>query len=134
VSNWNRFTQMIATKLEEKKASGGQGIRLLTGTVTSPTLAWQIDASVKQYPNVKWHQYEPINSDNERLGLAQAFGLNDRFDNPVYHFDKARIVVSLDSNFLMDLPGSVRYARDFVAARRVLPKQQNGKLSMNRLY
>ena len=133
VKNWTDFTKTIAVVLEEKKSSGGQGVRLLTGTVTSPTLAWQIDAFIKQYPNVKWHQYEPINSDNEKLGLAQAFGLkNGKFVDPVYHFENAKIVVSLDSNFLMELPGSVRYARDFAEARCVLPKQ--GKKTMNRLY
>src|SRR5581483_3603942 len=133
VSNWNRFTSALQLALQDKKASGGQGIRLLTGTITSPTLAWQIDQLLRQYPNIKWHQYEPVNCDSEKLGTAQAFGLTSgRFVNPVYHFDRAQIVVSLDSNFLMDLPGSVRYARDFVAARRVLPTQ--GKQTMSRLY
>jgi molybdopterin-containing oxidoreductase family iron-sulfur binding subunit len=133
VSNWNQFTKMIDALLADKKSSGGQGIRILTSTVTSPTLAAQMDAFIRAYPNVKWHQYEPINSDNEKLGMAQAFGLKDgEFVNPVYHFDKAKVIVSLDSNFLMDLPGSVRYARDFVNGRRVLPK--HGKRAMNRLY
>ena len=133
VSNWNQFTKTIQAVLDDKKSSGGQGIRLLTGTVTSPSLAAQIDSLIKQYPNVKWHQHEAINTDNEKLGLAQAFGLsNGKFVNPIYKFDAAKIVVSLDSNFLMDLPGSVRYARDFMNARRVLPKQ--GKHEMNRLY
>ncbi len=129
VSNWNGFTQTIQGDLLAKQSSGGQGVRLLTGTVTSPTLNAQIEDFLRRYPNAKWHQYEPINSDNEKLGLTAAFG---KAVQPIYHFDKAKVVVSLDSNFLTDLPGSVRYARDFVEGRRVLPRQ--GKHEMNRLY
>ena len=35
----------------------------------------------------------------------------------MFGLDRARIVVALDADFLDGLPGSVRYARDFVAAR-----------------
>src|SRR2546423_1591409 len=92
-----------------------------------------MDALLKQYRNLKWHQYEPVNNDNEKIGLQNAFGLDkDQFIQPVYHFDRAKVIVSLDCNFLMDLPGSVRYAKDFMNGRRVLPKQD--KREMNRLY
>ena len=39
VSNWNTFTRAIEEDLAAQKQGGGQGIRLLTGTITSPTLA-----------------------------------------------------------------------------------------------
>ena len=48
---------------------------------------------------------------------------------PVYHFDKAAIVVSLDADFLCG-PGSVRYQKDFAGARRVTDDRKD----MNRLY
>src|SRR5206468_4239693 len=44
VSNWNAFVRSITAELASRKSSGGQGIRILTGTVTSPTLAAQISA------------------------------------------------------------------------------------------
>src|SRR4051812_28902878 len=69
VSNWNTFTRTILAELEARKSSGGQGIRILTGTVTSPSLAAQINEFIRQYPNVRWHQYEPVNNDNEKVGL-----------------------------------------------------------------
>ena len=50
-----------------------------------------------------------------------------RFAETIYHFDKANVVLSLDSDFLMSGPGSVRYARDFMARRR-------NKTQTNRLY
>ena len=48
---------------------------------------------------------------------------------PVYHFDKASVVVSLDADFLCG-PGSVRYQKDFAGARRVTDERKD----MNRLY
>ena len=48
----------------------------------------------------------------------------------VYKFDQAKVIISLDDNFLADHPGSVRYARDFINGRRV----RRGKREMNRLY
>ena len=61
--------------------------------------------------------------------MQQAFG---KFVLPVYYFDKAKVIVSLDDNFLMDGPGSVRYARDFADGRRIRPSL--GQRSMSRLY
>jgi molybdopterin-containing oxidoreductase family iron-sulfur binding subunit len=47
-----------------------------------------------------------------------------------YHFDKADVVLSLDADFLLSMPGHVRYAREFTARRRT----QRGENKMNRLY
>ncbi|HZN67084.1 MAG TPA: 4Fe-4S dicluster domain-containing protein, partial [Tepidisphaeraceae bacterium] len=45
---------------------------------------------------------------------------------PIYAFDRAACIVSLDSNFLQDEPGSIRYARQFIDGRRV--RVPNGEL------
>ncbi|HSB29119.1 MAG TPA: 4Fe-4S dicluster domain-containing protein, partial [Pyrinomonadaceae bacterium] len=47
-----------------------------------------------------------------------------------YRFDLAERVLSLDSDFLSALPGSIRYAHDFMVKRRVVDE----KHEMNRLY
>ena len=39
--------------------------------------------------------------------------------NAVYHFGRAACVLSLDSNFLYEDPGSLRYARQFINGRRL---------------
>ncbi len=49
---------------------------------------------------------------------------------PIYHFDKADIVVALDADFLSCGPGSVRYSKDFARRRRLTEENT----SMNRLY
>ena len=108
-------------------AKQGAGLRFLTETVTSPTLAAQIEALRTEFPQAKWHQYEPVNRDNARAGAMMAFG---QPVNTIYDFSKAERILSLDSDFLACLPGSLRYARDFAAKRRIT----EGRKEMSRLY
>ncbi len=127
ISTWNAFLTAINDDLEAERLSGGAGLRILTETVTSPTLTNQLRQLLAKFPRAKWHQYEPVNRDNAQAGGRLAFGNNV---NTVYRFDNADVVLSLDADFLFAGPGNVRYARDFVGKRRV---RQN-KSEMNRLY
>jgi molybdopterin-containing oxidoreductase family iron-sulfur binding subunit len=127
ITTWADFLTVATRALAEQKTKKGAGLRLLTETVTSPTLASQIQQFLKDYPEAKWHQYEPGGRDEAREGTRVAFGetLETR-----YHFDKADVILALDANFLCDGPGAVRYARDFSTRR-------NGRIDvqqMNRLY
>ncbi|HEV2447532.1 MAG TPA: molybdopterin oxidoreductase, partial [Candidatus Sulfopaludibacter sp.] len=111
----------------QQKLKNGSGIRILTETITSPTMADQLRAILKLYPGAKWHQWEPAGPHSARAGAALAFGA------PVhtyYDLSKANVVVSLDSDFLASGSASLRYARQFAARRRV----QGGQTAMNRLY
>jgi molybdopterin-containing oxidoreductase family iron-sulfur binding subunit len=78
-------------------------------------------------PEARWHQYEPCGRDNVRAGAKLAFG---EYADTIYRFDQADVIVSLDADFLLGMPGSVRYARDLINRRRVVTN--GGK--MNRLY
>jgi len=109
------------------KAKQGNGLRILTETITSPTLAAQLKEIQTALPQAKWHQYEPANRDNVRAGAMMAFG---QPVNTVYDFSKADVVLSLGSDFLAALPGSLRYARDWAARRRVTKEREE----MSRLY
>ena len=64
---WRRSAAKIA-------ASRGNGFRILTGTVTSPTLAAQLDALLARYPEARWHQWQPISRDNVSKGAVLAYG------------------------------------------------------------
>ncbi|MEA2569102.1 MAG: hypothetical protein QOI24_1103 [Acidobacteriota bacterium] len=123
---WSDFIGALQPVLKEA-AVNGAGLRILTQTVTSPTLGAALRALVAQYPGMQWHQWEPVSGDNKREGLRSAFG---GYVNAVYHFDKASVVVSLDSDFMSDGAGHVRYSRDFASRRRV----RHDTKSMNRLY
>jgi molybdopterin-containing oxidoreductase family iron-sulfur binding subunit len=123
--SWQGFLTAIRGPLSAQKALQGAGIRILTPTISSPTLADQLRNFLKIYPQGKWHVYEPVNRDNVLEGAKLAFG------QPVetrYDFSKADVIVSLDADFLYaGFPGNVKYIRDFA-------KRRNPDGNMNRLY
>src|SRR6201993_1631019 len=125
VNSWNTFVREIKGPLAVQKALGGAGIRILTPTISSPTLTDQMRAFLAMYPQAKWHVYEPVNRDNALEGAKLAFG------QPVetrYDFSEADVIVSLDADFFSaGFPGNVRYIRDFAGRR-------NPDANMNRLY
>ena len=123
ISTWSGFIGALQPILRNPT-----GLRLLTESVTSPTLGAQIQQVLAQYPGMQWHQWEPVSRDNVREGLRAAFG---NYVNAVYHFDKANVIVSLDSDFLDSGAGHLRYARDFASRRRV---RHGATTSINRLY
>jgi molybdopterin-containing oxidoreductase family iron-sulfur binding subunit len=127
ISDWAAFVASMSNALNDFKGAQGAGLSLLTETVLSPTLGSQIRALLAQYPNAKWHQYEPCNRDSAREGGRLAFG---HYVNTVYRFDQADVIFSLDADFLSNGPGHVRYAREFTERRRVT----GPKSDMNRLY
>ena len=49
----------LRSALRSQQATSGGGIRILTETITSPTMANQFAAIQKLYPAAKWHQWEP---------------------------------------------------------------------------
>jgi molybdopterin-containing oxidoreductase family iron-sulfur binding subunit len=127
VSTWEDFAAAMGNTRAGMSMKGA-GIRLLTKTITSPTLGTQIHSFLTQFPDAKWHQYEPCTGDAVREGARLAFG---KIVNTVYHFDQADVIVSLDSDFLVNGPGHARYTREF-ASRRDLAAGPDSKL--NRLY
>jgi molybdopterin-containing oxidoreductase family iron-sulfur binding subunit len=110
-----------------QEAKNGSGFRILTETITSPTLAAQLNDVLKKFPQAKWHQYQPVNRDAELEASQTAFG--NAFATQ-YKFDEAEIIVSLDSDLLFAHPASLKFTRDFTNGRRV----SAGRKTMNRLY
>jgi molybdopterin-containing oxidoreductase family iron-sulfur binding subunit len=122
----------IGAAVEEQRAKKGAGLRILTETVVSPTLAQQLEDLLKAFPEAKWHQYEPVSRDAARHGSQLAFG---KPVNAYYDFTKADVVLSLDNDFLTCGPGNLRYVADFMSRRRVRTTEQDAKKAqMNRLY
>jgi molybdopterin-containing oxidoreductase family iron-sulfur binding subunit len=131
IATWESFIAELQSRLREAQASGGRGVRLLTETVVSPTLADQLRQFTQGLPNAEWHQYEPIHRDNELLGSRLAF----RADVvPLYHVEQADVVLSLDADFLGDGPMHLQHSRGFASRRRFNFTDPNAPLSMNRLY
>ncbi|HUI41410.1 MAG TPA: TAT-variant-translocated molybdopterin oxidoreductase, partial [Terriglobia bacterium] len=127
VGSWEAFVADLGNALVAERSTGGAGLRILTETITSPTLADQIKALLSQLPAARWHQYEPCSRDHVREGARLAFG---QYVNTFYRVGQADVIVSLDGDFFSDEAGSLRYARDF-AERRRMP---DPSAATNRLY
>ena len=124
---WTTFVGELRTLLDEQRGKQGSGIRFLTETITSPTVAAQMRGILTEFPQAKWHQYEPVNNDNARAGAVAAFG---QPLNTLYNFGAADRVLAIDADFLSCEPTSLRYAREFAAKRH---GGEHGE-GMNRLY
>lgn len=124
---WSGFLDDIKRALDTARARQGAGLRFLTETVTSPTLAAQLKDIFKEMPQARLHQYEPAGRDGARVGAMLAFG---QPVNTIYRFDQADRIFAIDSDFLSCGPGNLIYARDFMARRR----PEGERRDMNRLY
>jgi MoCo/4Fe-4S cofactor protein with predicted Tat translocation signal len=127
IRSWGFFVTTFREALAQQRVKNGAGIRILTETITSPTMASQLKAIQAQFPQSKWHQWEPAGPHNARAASIAAFGqaVSTRYD-----FSKANVIVSLDADFLNSGSGSLRYSRQFAHRRKV----GEGNEAMNRLY
>jgi molybdopterin-containing oxidoreductase family iron-sulfur binding subunit len=125
IRTWGDFLAAARGALDDARARRGAGFRILTETVTSPTLGAQLRPFLAALPEARWHQYEPAGRDNVRAGARLAFGA------PVetqYRLEGADVILALDADLLGSGPGHLARVRAFAARRR------GGPEPMNRLY
>ena len=105
IQPWSEFLAAIRTALSAQQPLAGAGLRLLTESITSPTLAAQIRELLQRFPSAKWHQWDPLSCESAKAGGMLAFG---RYVDTHYRFDQAAVVVSLDADFLCEGPATYR--------------------------
>ncbi len=132
LDTWDGFIAALNKKRSDWQKNFGNGLYILSETVTSPTMGNQLHQLLKSFPQAHWHSFEPITRDNARKASLLAFGEDLEF---IYEFKKADIILSLDSDFLSHVPGSTRYSHDFSDRRRVRSENlKTDQFKMNRLY
>ncbi|MGN6498334.1 MAG: TAT-variant-translocated molybdopterin oxidoreductase, partial [Tsuneonella sp.] len=94
-ADWADFDAQMQRWRAAWKANGGAGLRLLIGPTTSPTLIRQIAQLKAALPNLRVHGFDPLagygaDAVTEALGPVQ----------PLLRLENARIIVSLDDDFL----------------------------------
>jgi MoCo/4Fe-4S cofactor protein with predicted Tat translocation signal len=127
IDTWQSFVTAMIERRERLLRRGGEGLRLLTGNVTSPSLAAQIGALQQQFPAMRWHQWEPLHRDNQLAACERAFGRP--FDS-VFDLGSADVIFAVEGDLISAVPGHLAYARQFAARRR--PDETGGRMS--RLY
>ncbi|MFN3198915.1 MAG: TAT-variant-translocated molybdopterin oxidoreductase [Bradymonadia bacterium] len=134
--DWAAGEAALKKTFEALRASKGQGLAIIAGAKASPTL----DALRKRVlqgdlNQAKWFTYEGISEDNQRAGIKAVLGTASI---PQYRFDRARVLVSFDSDFLHSEGESVRNGklwgatRDIERLRKMSPAKQAE--NMSRLY
>ncbi|PBB18043.1 TAT-variant-translocated molybdopterin oxidoreductase [Mesorhizobium sp. WSM4313] len=126
-ASYGDFLKTMAGLVSRWTASQGQGGALLVEATTSPTLAAQLGALRTRYPRLKLYRHDPLAMPAAMEASRTLFG---SALTPVYRFDRAETIVSLDADFLGEGPGRHAYARDFAARRRVRDPSDR----MSRLY
>jgi molybdopterin-containing oxidoreductase family iron-sulfur binding subunit len=96
------------------EAKGGEGLWLLLEPSSSPTRRELLDRIRQRFPRARVETYHALSRDNVYEGARLAFGrpLETRV-----RYDEARVVLSLDADFLTRGPFSLREAREFSGTR-----------------
>ncbi|MEK9657901.1 MAG: TAT-variant-translocated molybdopterin oxidoreductase [bacterium] len=121
------FSAWLKGVSTEHFATQGEGLCILTEAQTSPTFYRLMKRFQLKFPKAKVFSYEPINNDNRLRGIYSVTG---RWYQPDYFYDKARLIVSLDSDFLGLESGSLLATKRFANGRD--PEKTQNKLS--RMY
>jgi len=113
-AKWDELDQRVLDSLVEARA-GHRKVALLSSTINSPSTLRIIAQFSQQHPNFTHVMYDPASYSGIRAANASSFG---RAVIPHYAFDKARVIVGLEADFLGTWLSPVEFARQYAAARR----------------
>ncbi|MDR3608074.1 MAG: 4Fe-4S dicluster domain-containing protein [Oligoflexia bacterium] len=124
--SWETADAQIAQKL---KASGR--VRVLTGTVNSPSTQRLINEFLGGFKDGKHVVYDPLSLGEISDAQEASYGTNV---TPKYYFDKAEFVVSFGADFLGNWLSPVEHSRDWGQGRRLDSKNPaNAALRFSKL-
>ena len=125
-STWEAFAKDLLALRARWRERQGEGLRVLTGGVTSPTLIRQMHDLAAQFPKMRWHRYEPVGADLQDEATKIALG---QVVTPHYQLDQCDVIVSLGHDLLGPGPLQVRHAGLWAKRRgEVAPGQGRGRL------
>jgi MoCo/4Fe-4S cofactor protein with predicted Tat translocation signal len=120
-STWQDFARELSALRARWRERQGEGLRILTGATTSPTLMRQMNELATQFPKIRWHQFESVGTARQTEAMHLAFG---RSLVPHYELDKCEVIVSLDHDVLGPGPRQVLHAREWARHRGELAPDQ----------
>ena len=106
----------LASLSEKFSSNLGEGLAFLAESSTSPSRARLQGIIANKFPKAKWFTYDAIDSGIHQRAATQAFGQSVK---PVFNFDKAKVVLSLDCDFLGGEDDAHNHIRKFTASRKV---------------
>src|SRR5947199_8110363 len=109
------------------QANGGEGLSFLLERSSSPSRARLQTLIGDKFPKARWFTYEPVDFDVHRQAASVAFGKSVA---PYYKLDDAKVIVSLDCDFIGGEEDAYIHIRRFVKGRKI----EKPTDSMNRHY
>ena len=123
--SWNKADADIISVLNEVQRDGKE-IIIFTESISSPTTKKVLDDFTSKYTNTKIFSYSLINDEQRRQGWFECYGTPE---HPAIKFDEAKIILSLDSDFLGNEGNYIENTRKYSSKREVVHKTD-----FNRLY
>ncbi len=108
-------------------ANQGAGLAFLLERNTSPSRVRLQKLISQKFSQAKWFVHEAIDTDVHRRAASAVFGSSVK---PYYKYDAAKVIVSLDCDFIGAEEDAHRNIRGFVGGRRI----ETPESEMNRLY
>jgi MoCo/4Fe-4S cofactor protein with predicted Tat translocation signal len=126
-SNRAEFDAYIGTLRNVLPGQQGDGLAFLVEENHSPTRERLRGELEKIFPSMRWCVYEPLLSQEQIIAAQSSFGAGARV---LPKFDRADVILALDSDFLDCGQGDLESVRAFTSRRKV----NSAVDSMNRLY
>ena len=96
-------------------ANQGEGLAFLAESSASPSRVRLQKIIADKLPKSQWFTYDAIDSGIHQRAATLAFGEPVR---PVFHFDKAKVILSLDCDFLGTEDDAHNHIRQFAGGRK----------------
>lgn len=121
VTTFEAFDKMVGDALA---SVSGKPVVLLTSTITSPTTKEIIAGFLGKYPGSKHVTVDAVSYSGLLDANQNSYG---KRAIPSYHFDKAKVIVSLDADFLGTWVNPVEFAKQYAVGRKL--SDQNLEMS-----
>ncbi|HNL63701.1 MAG TPA: TAT-variant-translocated molybdopterin oxidoreductase [Ferruginibacter sp.] len=113
VTSFDAFDKLVAGSL---LSTGGKPVVILTSTVNSPSTLAIINEFIAKYPGSRHVQYDAVSYSGMLLANEACYG---KKAIPSYHFENAKVIVSLDADFLGTWLSPVEFSSQYAQNRKV---------------
>jgi MoCo/4Fe-4S cofactor protein with predicted Tat translocation signal len=110
VTTFDAFDKMVGT------AIAGKTVAVLTSTVNSPSTLQVINEFLAKYPGSRHVQYDEVSYSGMILANEACYG---KKAIPSYHFDNAKVIVSLGADFLGTWLSPVEFSSQYAKNKKV---------------
>ena len=125
-TDWNTINKSVIEKLNAAK-NANKEIAFVSNKIVSPSLKRLLNDFTKSYPSSKVYSYELFDNLYRKNAWEKTYGVNNL---PAIKWDKANVILALDSDFLGREGNTVENTRLYTSRREVM----TDNVDFNRLY